>query len=326
MTLVDGVFLVSNSEVQTFKQCKRKWMLSWYRGLGKAEQEVTGPLRTGGRIHEALEAFYVPDGQPQRDMLTVLRECHDRDLLILAEQHEGLDLVPTDLLSDFGKAKSLEEAMITGYVDWLEESGEDAYLKIVSSEEVLTVPFDVPSVSVPVALTGKLDVRAIRTNNGQRVFLDHKTCAAFGPFEQMAPLQEQPLHYMLLEAYNEDRTQEADYLTTGVMYNLIRKVKRTAAAKPPFYKRLPVNYNTWQVEAYEDKLVHVIQDMWRLTEKLESGVIKAAYPSPTNDCTWKCDFFKVCGLIDDGSRYEDFIGAEYAKRNPLAHYESKGSE
>lgn len=329
MTLKDGTLLISNSEVQTFKQCKRKWYLGYYRELAPITEKMTGALRTGGRVHEALEGYYVPDGMERSDPVQVLRDVQKRDLAVLNHQYDpdaGV-AVPTDVEDEILKAFSLELAMITGYMQWIAESGEDAYLKIVAPEQTLEVPFDVRDVTVLVKLIGKLDVRAIRLSDGRRMFIDHKTAADFNRFEQTAGQSEQPLHYMLLEML--DRPYDnPNSLTTVAMYNLLRKVKRTGTAKPPFYKRLPIERNMHEVMGYADKLVYVIQDIWRLTQELNaiSPATYAAYPSPGDQCSWKCEFNRLCPLMDDGSRYEMMIVDAFKSHDSLARYDEKGSE
>ena len=53
---------ISNSEIQTFKQCKRKWMLGNYYGLAQKDKPFDGALPLGVRIHEALDGYYT-DGR-----------------------------------------------------------------------------------------------------------------------------------------------------------------------------------------------------------------------------------------------------------------------
>jgi hypothetical protein len=54
-----------------------------------------------------------------------------------------------------------------------------------------------------------------------------------------------------------------------------------------------------------------------------------AYPRPSADCTWKCPFFSVCPMFDDGSAVEQAIDELYEVSDPYAYYgvnEKKGSE
>jgi hypothetical protein len=68
----------------------------------------------------------------------------------------------------------------------------------------------------------------------------------------------------------------------------------------------------------------------RVRKALDAGDNHAfhAYPSPTRDCKWKCQFFTICTLIDDGSASEQAISEMFEETDPYAYYGSdkKGSE
>jgi len=49
---------LSNSEIQTFKDCRRRWWFTYYRRLQPKEKQRTGALALGSRIHEALDQHY----------------------------------------------------------------------------------------------------------------------------------------------------------------------------------------------------------------------------------------------------------------------------
>ena len=58
------VVSVSNSELATFKECRRKWWLNYYRGLTPKNVPMHGPLALGTRIHYALEMYYTDHSDP----------------------------------------------------------------------------------------------------------------------------------------------------------------------------------------------------------------------------------------------------------------------
>ena len=43
-------YTLSNSEIQVFKDCRRKWWLNYYRRLQPKKKEFTGALALGSRI------------------------------------------------------------------------------------------------------------------------------------------------------------------------------------------------------------------------------------------------------------------------------------
>jgi hypothetical protein len=45
-----------------------------------------------------------------------------------------------------------------------------------------------------------------------------------------------------------------------------------------------------------------------------------AEPSPDDTCSWRCQFFTLCPMFDDGSRAEDMVREEFSERDPLARY------
>jgi hypothetical protein len=51
-----------------------------------------------------------------------------------------------------------------------------------------------------------------------------------------------------------------------------------------------------------------------------------AYPNPTENCAWDCEFFVVCPMHDDGSRVDDAIAALYVSGDPMARYNLKTAD
>ena len=150
---------ISNSEVQTFKDCRRKWWLSYYRRLQPRMKQMTGALALGSRIHLAFDTHY--------SLGVPLLEAHselvkkDKELLEL----EGRDTYDLDSEADLGRV------MLEGYEQWVEENGIDAELEMISTEEVLSMPlFD-----GKVELQGKIAMRVRRKSDGVRMFRDFKT-------------------------------------------------------------------------------------------------------------------------------------------------------
>jgi hypothetical protein len=69
----------------------------------------------------------------------------------------------------------------------------------------------------------------------------------------------------------------------------------------------------------------------RVKTALDEGTAHQAiaYPRPSRDCTWKCPFYAVCPMFDDGSAAEEAIAEMFVESDPYAYYgvnEQKGSE
>jgi len=323
---VDPVFLpmprqVSNSEVQAFKRCRRKWWLTYHRKLKLKDRKPTGPLAIGTRVHLALATMYDPETAGRIDPFDVLERAVTEDWT--AYKHalvaSGAPEDPSTIVQ-FNKDIALERIMLEGYVKWLAETGADAGLTLVSAETYMEAPIDVPNRD-NVTLIGKLDARVTRDTDGARLFIDHKTTQTFEVLERGLPMDEQMLHYHLLEWLADVEDGRCD----GAIYNMIRKVKRGPTAVAPFYKRSEVHHNTDELNSYRARLSGVISDMLAVEDKLNSGedLGMAVYPSPNRNCSWDCDFSRICHMFDDGSRVEDALEDMYTNSDPLAHYTSK---
>jgi len=302
---------VSNSELQTFKDCRRRWWLTYFRRLQPREKQMVGPLALGTRIHSAFEQYYA-NGVPLLDAHAELVE-RDKQLLI-----EGFrDTVDLQSEAELGRI------MLEGYLGWVEENGIDAELEFISSEEVVSATL----LDGQVELQGKLDMRVRRKADGVRMFRDFKTVGgSFADFTSMAHMNEQVLTYMLLEAQKKDETERCD----GGIFTMLRKVKRTANARPPFYDQIEVRHNIFSLRSFWNRIHGTITDLLRVRKGLEEGGdhTTLAYPRPSRDCKWKCQFFAVCPLLDDGSAAEQAISEMYVVDDPYGYYksETKGNE
>ena len=83
--------------------------------------------------------------------------------------------------------------------------------------------------------------------------------------------------------------------------------------------------NLFTLRAFWKRLYGTVSDLMSVKEDLDNGVshLSVAYPRPSRDCKWKCQFFAVCPLVDDGSAVEDMISAQYEIGNPNARYEEE---
>jgi hypothetical protein len=180
-----------------------------------------------------------------------------------------------------------------------------------------------------VILQGKLDMRVRRKGDGVRMFRDFKTVGgSFADFTSQAQMNEQILTYMLLEQAQNKEGERSE----GGIFTLLKKVKRTANARPPFFEQMEVRHNVFTLRAFWQRLHGTLEDMMRVREGLDAGGNHQflAYPRPSRDCKWKCQFYSVCTLIDDGSAAEQAISDSFEVSDPYGYYgitdEKKGSE
>lgn len=309
----------SNSEIQTFKRCRRKWYLGWYRRLRLRNQDPVGALAIGNRVHRALEAWYVPEGDNPTDPRTALEAAIASDWEACKQAYAEIGQEPPpELVKEFNENTALERAMVEGYMEWLIETGVDSGLRVVAPETYLEAPLEVPGSNVDVLLIGKLDVRMVREYDGARLFMDHKTTLSLTEPLKTIRLDEQMLHYHVLEWLSDVEGGRCD----GALYNMLRKVKRSARAKPPFYDRVEVRHNKHELESFRRRLVGVIKTMLDVIARLEADEDPhvVVYPSPARDCSWSCDFLPVCTMFDDGSRVDAMLEQYYVQEDPLSHY------
>lgn len=299
---------ISNSEIQTFKDCRRKWWLTYYRGLHKIKKEMVGPLPLGSRIHNALEAFY-KNGKDPVEVYSVLLEI-DEEIF----ENSG-DAGDDEKKKKFYSEAELGRIMLEGYSEWLDETGADSDIEVVDVEKKISSLI----LDGRVELQGKIDMKVLDRSNDARYMLDHKSAASFETYYQTAHMSEQLRLYSMLEKMQDPDGPDN---VEGGIYNLLKKVKRTAKAKPPFYDRLTVRFNDTDLRNFWTRVNGVIRDMVAVRDALDAGAdpTYVAYPSPSNDCTWKCPFFQVCPMFDDGSYAEGWLDAFTEKHDPYERY------
>ena len=221
---------LSNSEIQTFKDCRRRWWLTYYRRMQPKSKEFTGALALGSRIHSALDAHYA-NGVP---LLQAHSDLVKRDRKILEDDWRDTSTLESEA--------ELGRIMLEGYLQWVEDEGIDAELEIVSTEETIIAPL----FNGEVELQGKLDMRVRRKIDGVRMFRDFKTVGgSLTDFANLAPMNEQILTYMLLESTKVDEKERSE----GGIFTMLKKVKRTASARPPFYDQIEVRHNIFTMRS-----------------------------------------------------------------------------
>lgn len=304
---------ISNSEIQTFKDCRRRWWFTYYRRLRPKVEEFTGALALGSRIHEALDMYY-SKGIP---LLEAHAQLVKTDMKTLNDDYRDTSSLETEA--------ELGRVMLEGYLEWVELNGIDAELEMISTEEII----ERPMLEGRVTLQGKIDMRVRRKIDGARMFRDFKTVGgSFADFGSIAHMNEQVLTYMILEEAQNQEGERAD----GAIFTMLRKVKRGAYAKPPFYDQIEVRHNKFALRSFYERLEGTLDDMMRVRDALDAGEshFRYAYPKPSRDCKWKCQFFAICPLVDDGSAAEAAISDAFAVADPYGYYgindEQKGSE
>lgn len=150
---------VTNSELMVWKRCRRRWWLAYVRKLALRSESITGPAALGNRVHRALATYYVPDGEERGDPIERVELDRKGELQLYPEQAKEIN-----------KECDFAVIMLTGYFEWLEETGADQGLKVIGSETRVEHP--IPGTNV--TLLSKQDVVLEREMDGARLFMDHK--------------------------------------------------------------------------------------------------------------------------------------------------------
>lgn len=308
MTLVqengDELFLITQSEMGCWRRCKRKWWLSYYRKLRlKSKFQTPNALSQGITFHDLMDLHYTGG-----DWRAAVEERHD-ELDLAAEEMDA------DKIKKLRGQLELAAIMIEGYEEWIEETGEDSTLEIVASEVRMEAPLAAIE-GVQVNALGKYDLLVKR--HGLLGFMDHKSAQTLDAWKIRLMNREQFRWYAALLSL-----LGAENVPSKAWLNVAKKVKRTARATPPFYERLEVPINGYQIANVQVRAKAMSGEMLRAHRALDNGVShhEIAYPNPTGNCSWDCEFSTVCPMFDDGSRVEAFLSDWYDQASPLERYE-----
>jgi rRNA maturation protein Nop10 len=319
MTVSAPPLKISNSEIQTFRDCPRKWWLTYYRELARRRDEdtPTGVKNLGLRVHLALKGMYEQATDPIDGI----------DFIYAEEIRELIKFGRDDLITELQQEQDLARAMLEGYVDWLAEKAIDADLEYLGSEQVIEVPSGVETpAGGRVWMRGVLDQRWRRQVDGALRFRDFKTVQTVEDQRGLLYLNPQMRFYLMLsqlhQAYLSQTEGKPFEHVTGALYTMLKRVKRTKTAKPPFYAQEDIDYNRKIIEATWAHVHSALIKIVEVRDHLDRGANHhyIVPPRQTRDCTWKCPFYMICGMFDDGSDVEGAIRDHYEHQDPHERY------
>lgn len=294
--------------MRTYRRCKRLWYLSHYRQLKRrTENQFNRPLGIGNRIHDALAAYYSPDPAESKNPLEFVRESIATDLAKFPEHEE-----------DIQKEADLCDAIISGYLEWLAETGADQAMRVIEAEKAVHV-----DLLDGVRLLSKLDARVEHEELGGRFSLEHKSVS--GSVKPPAHLRFDTqflTEHMVELVWLRDNERE-DQRALGVLWNALLKSKRTARAKGPFYAREVVRHNLEQLRNHWHHVSALAVEILDTESRLDSGEShqSACHPNPMDRCSWDCPFVGVCLNMDaNEDNAERQLAAQYEPGDVLARY------
>jgi hypothetical protein len=297
--LTEDNYSFSHSEMATYKQCKRKWMMQYYWKLRRKREPKALARDTGIVVHEALHLFYTAGGlrgeYSESIMDEFLTNVRDEDMLKVGTLQED----PETVKKERKAIKEIHETariLCNGYIEWLKETGADIGLILDKSEVELRAPGPVEGTEI----MGIIDLGGTDEHSGDLIVMDTKVTASIDEMLKTLHIQEQgPMYAVLAKINDPDETRGF-----RVIWNMIKRNKQTARAKPPFYQRYELAINGDQLRQFYAQLQGQIEEILRTEDRLNAGEshIVAAYPTPTPDCSWKCQYFTVCGAMNDMTR------------------------
>ena len=305
---------ISNSEIQTFKRCRRKWWFGYYRRLKPLHERKVGPLRIGNRVHESLESYYLAlAGVDTADAVKVALAKHDMLVMVDLETADESD---EKTIKEITSQGDLSRAMLEGYFEWLAETGADQGYRVVGIEQTVSTEITTP-LGAQFHTKAKLDLVVEDEDAGERWFLDHKTVGDFTTPTRMLHLDEQMLMYNWLQSLTVPGKTE------GAIYNMIKKSKRTQRAKPPFFMRFKVRHSQQELDSFYVRLLGELDQIARVRQLLDEGQDprRVAYPSPKSECSWDCQYLYICPLIDrTQDDAEHAISLTFREGDPYEYY------
>lgn len=302
--MTDDTLRLSNSTLRGFKRCERNWYLAHYLtyGLRPEQENQTSVATLGTRVHCALEAYYGYGIDPVAAL---------RVIYFLAEKEHPFDAEELD------KQHGYARAMVEGFIQWSEEEGIDAALEVIATEHVEEHPLTLNDGTV-VRLMAKLDQKVRRLTDGAILFRDWKTVGTLSK-SHLLVLDEQMRFYSLLEALSARETAER---ADGGLYTMLLRSKRTPKANGPFYREVEVSFNEHDHDSMLRRTRLTAGRIVEATRRLDAGVhhLDVVEPNHGDYCGWGCPFTLICPMMDDGSRWEDALQANFIKRDPYGYY------
>jgi hypothetical protein len=329
------VQMLRTSERGTFKECPLKW--DWAYNHGLAAKRDSNPLWFGQGIHIALAEWYLPGFERGPHPADTWEDfCSDEERFIPTEYDED-ELKYVD-------AKELGISMMEQYVDhygtderWNVIATEQTFRTLISDPRQMRKPGD--KLKALVKYVGTFDGVYRDEATGEIFLMEHKTAA--GIQTQHLPLDDQAGSYWYVAA----RVLRAQGLIgpreniAGIQYNFLRKATpddRLQNAKGEYLnkngtvskRQPPPNFLrevVWRSREERRIMERRIQDEALHMEAMRSGLLPI-YKKPTRDCSWRCEFYKMCMLDEAGADVAEYAEAVYRKRDPYGdHRENRKS-
>ncbi len=292
------MLLLTSSEMKTWLNCQRGWWLSHYLCM-RRKHEMSSLPSVGNHVHAGLEAYYCGDvGRPSD--------------LVSKRANSMLTEFP-ELSTQISKDAELSTIMLDGYIDWAAETGADSDLEFVAAEQTVEVEVG------PFHLRGKIDSRFRQKSDGALIMLEHKTCGNLSDHPVWAQSNPQFLTYAMLAMM----TKPDGVRTDGLTVNMLRRVKRTVKAKPPFYGRHAVRHTADELRSHYKHVVAIGTQIANARARLDAGEEHhlVCPPNFNRNHAWGCACAGLDSLPDDATAdLKGFLQDYYEVHDPNERY------
>lgn len=295
---VPDVVHVSYTQLQTWRQCRRKWHFQYVDQLKSRETQPAYALYLGIAVHEALDAYYDPASE--RKMSTLLNAFEQitetQREEIAREYAEHADIA--DFLERFDADSSLGAAMVSNYGY---EAPQLDHFDVLYTEHQFDLPLGIyitvtdsetgKAHKVPVNYRGRID-GVIQTEDGRIRLFEHKTAKNFQ--DRRLFLDQQATSYIWAAQ------QMFDLPVDGVLYNILRKQRPGPRVKSPLVYRLEADRSMAHIRSFPETVKEIVRDMEFASN---AGLY---FHNPNEHCVW-CPFFHVCQMIQDAADVGDYL-------------------
>lgn len=298
------------SEMRAWQTCQRGWWLTYYRGL-RRKYDLPKLPTVGNLYHAGVEAHYKGElTDPEAFVAAKARQALEKAGLVEVTDVIDLGDGPLSVTSDVREAAELAAIMLTGYLEWVAETGVDEGLTVIATEQIVQAPIG------PYTLMGKLDATVRRDADDATLLLEHKTVGNLTDIPKYAQSAGQFLTYDLLASL------EPGAYVDGLLINMAKRVKRTARANPPFYARHEVRHNKEELRSHFKHVLAIGVQIEEARKRLDAGVEhhRVVAPASGRSHLFGCPCASFTTMFDDGSVVEEYLAEFFEQKDPLARY------
>lgn len=316
-----------NSEVKDLERCAWRWHWGWNDQL--TPNRTNTKLWMGIGVHEALADWYLKGKKrgphPAETWQKFCREGNDTDRSVAQPAWEDEEI-------EWQDAVDLGTYMLENYVKrW----GKDSKYHFLATEQDFRMYILTPKEYRSrikrkniARMVGTIDGVYRDLETGEIWLIEHKTSAVGGVprFIKMLPLDQQTNTYYMAATYKlrkEGVLGEKENIS-GIMFNWLEKYMPKEDDRPTNEKgeRLnkdgsvslrqpkdPLSFFTREPAFRSDgDLTYTYGALAAAgvkRENLLSGVTPLT-KNPTMDCSWDCNFYKLCQLHSSGDDWEEY--------------------